>query len=91
MQPHTPKGDGAQRERPLQKSMFLPEYQPPPLIQSRPQPLENIHYNPLKRSSMPVLEGIHQSNLSPSYHSHNISYSQTMYPTGNNSMPLQFS
>jgi len=55
MQSNTPKGDAPQRERPLQKSMFLPEFQAQPIVQQRPQPLENIHYNPMKRSSMPVL------------------------------------
>lgn len=38
---------------------------------------------------MPVLEGMHQSNLSPSYHAHNISYTQAPYPQ-NISIPIQF-
>lgn len=67
--------------------MFLPEFQPQPLIQQRPLPLENIHYNPMKRSSMPVLESMHQTNLSPNYHTHNVSYSQSFPPPP---MPLQF-
>jgi hypothetical protein len=39
---------------------------------------------------MPVLEGMHHSNLSPSYHGHNVSYSQSVYPSSGMSMPLQF-
>lgn len=88
MQPTTPK-EGQHRERPLQKSMFLPEFQPQPLLHPRPQPLENIHYNPLKRSSMPVLEGMHHTNISPTYHAHNISYTQPQYPP-NMGAPIQF-
>jgi hypothetical protein len=37
---------------------------------------------------MPVLENIHQTNLSPSYHSHNISYTQPYMPPP--PVPLQF-
>lgn len=39
MQSNTPKADGSQRERPLQKSMFLSDFQHQPIIPSRPQPL----------------------------------------------------
>lgn len=56
--------------------MFLPDNQHPQQIIQQRQPIEQAHYHPMKRSSMPVLEGLHQNSLSPSYHYNNMSYSQ---------------
>ena len=50
MQPHTPKGDGPQRERPLQKSMFLPEHYPPTPPLHPQQSNDHTSYTQLKRS-----------------------------------------
>lgn len=38
---------------------------------------------------MPVLEGMHHTNISPTYHAHNISYTQPQYPP-NMGAPIQF-
>ena len=59
--------------------MFLPDnYQKQQQI---PQPKQHnadyIHYNPLKRSSIPIIEGVHQSNSSSSIHYNHIGHSYT--------------
>lgn len=71
--------------------MFLPDnnQKQQPIIQSRQQNSDFMHYNPLKRSSIPVLEGIHQSNSSSSIHYNNAGYSQTPHPSSNISMSSQ--
>lgn len=60
-----------QRERPLQKSMFLPDtYQqqnvPQPRIQQQPQ--ESPLYNSLKRPGTNTMETPHQPPVGSSYH-----------------------
>ena len=71
--------------------MFLPDnhqkQQQP--IHPRQHPADYIHYNPLKRSSIPVLEGIHQSNSSSSIHYNNVGYSQIPHPASNINISTQ--
>jgi len=71
--------------------MFLPDnhQKQHQLIQPRQHNADYIHYNPLKRSSIPILEGIHQSNSSSSIHYNSVGYSQTPHPSSTMNISTQ--
>lgn len=79
MQPLTPKESRNERERPLQKSMFLPEQHSgqSQINISRNQPLEFTAYNPMKRSSTAVMEGMSASINPPTLQYNNYSFHPT--------------
>jgi len=90
--PRDPRAEGNQRDRPLQKSMFLPDtYQQPNIPQGRMQqpPLESPLYNSLKRPVTNSMENPpHQPAMSSSYH-YIPGYGQPNYLPPN--IPTQYS